>query len=51
MSQVGSQLEEFDVTMCDVDTYFEHLDCYFVANNIPDAAKVSTFISLSGPKT
>ena len=50
MSQVG-RLEEFDVTTCDVDTYFERLDCYFVANNISDAAKVSTFISLAGPKT
>ena len=49
MSQVG-RLEEFDVT-CDVDTYFERLDCYFVANNISDAAKVSTFISLAEPKT
>ena len=37
--------------MCDVNTYFEHWDCYFVTNNIPDAAKVSTFISLAGPKT
>ena len=50
MSQVG-KLEEFDVTTCEVDTYIERLDCYFVANNIPDTAKVSTFISLAGPKT
>ena len=50
MSQVG-KFEEFDVTTCDVDTYIECLDCYFVANNIPDTAKVSTFISLAGPKT
>ena len=50
MSQAG-KLEEFDVTTCDVDTYIERLDCYFVANNIPDTAKVSTFISLAGPKT
>ena len=49
MSQVG-RLEEFDVTTFDVDTYFKRLDCYFVANNIPDTAKVSTFISLAGPK-
>ena len=51
MSQAAGKLEEFDVTTCDDDTYFEHLDCYFVANNIPEAAKVSTFISLAGPKT
>ena len=47
MSQVG-RLEEFDVTTSDVDTYFQPLDCYFVANN---TAKVATFISLPGPKT
>ena len=51
MSQTDGKLEQFDVTMCDVDTYFECLDCYFVANNIPDMAMVSTFISLAGPKT
>ena len=45
------KLEEFDVTTCDADTYFERLDCYFVANNIPDGAKVFTFISFAGPKT
>lgn len=41
----------FDVT-CDVDTSTsERLNCYVVANNIPDAAKVSTFNNLAGPKT
>ena len=50
MSQVGRH-EEFDATTFDVDTYFERLACYFVANNIPDTAKVYTFISLARPKT
>ena len=51
MSQVW-RLEKFDVMTCDVDTYFESLEYYFVANSIPDATKVSTFSSLAcGPKT
>ena len=50
MSQVRRR-EEFDVTTCDVDTYLERLDSYFVANAIIGAAKVSTVISLAGPKT
>ena len=51
MSQVW-RLEKCDVMTCDADTYFESLDYYLVENSIPDATKVSTFISLaSGPKT
>ena len=50
MSHVG-KLEEFDITTCDVDTYFERLECYFVANKIRDDAQVATFLSVAGQKT
>ena len=50
MAQVG-RLEEFDVTSGDVDSYFERLDCFFIANKVKNDAKTPTFISLAGAKT
>ena len=50
MSHFG-KLEEFDVTSSDVDTYFERLESFFRANQVANAAKVDTFISVAGPKT
>ena len=37
-TQIG-KLEEFDISSCDVDTYFERLESFFVANDVGDEKK------------
>ena len=43
-------LEELQVRT-DFDCYIEHMEQYFIANDIPEAKKVAAFLSAIGAKT
>ena len=50
MAHFGN-LEEFDCSRTDIDSYFERLHSFFRANNVRDASKVDVLLSVIGSKT
>ena len=49
MSHIGN-INEFDASLEDFETYVSRVELFFTANSITDNKKVATFLTLLGPK-
>ena len=49
MTQIGN-IEPYDDSSEDIDTYISRIELFFIANSVKDNKQVATFLTLVGPK-